>query len=432
MDPKIINRQVIKIDYPKPVGISLVGWAVSIGNILLFVSYYYIFLTQQTPAPPQFIKILAMVAVFPEDFFLAYLSSSWMVHFCWMFVVTISAFGILLLNSFARKVFIVMNIVHGAILTYIVIMHYGQADFMEYIFKLYFNYTFIFAYLGFVTIPEVRVLFKPAGLFIASGRSPAGRKVVPDAQGYYHLALAYSRLHRVADAVMALQKAIGINAEDDRYHYELGLLYIKQKHSAAAIQALKEAVRINPAHFQAIFQLGGLYQLEGCGREAVMFLEKAAGLQPGNAQVFRQLGKAHMLTENYPAAVESLEKALHLNTRDPEIHYQLGWIYLNKLGKFEEAKNALRSAIQLKPEFLDAHFQMGMACIKLNRYKDALRAFKDVVYREEDHKQAHYQMGFVYVMLKDLDSARREYQAVHRVDPDLAERLRMLISAGMS
>lgn len=424
---------MLRIDYPKSQGINVVGWLVSISNILLLICYYYIAMAQQIPVPNQVITYLSMAAVFPEDFFHTYLRDLWFAHFCWMLLMVIAAFGVLLLNALARKIFIVLCIVHAVVLCYLFVLHQSGPEFFGYFFKLYFNCAFIFAYVGFITIPEVRVQFisRHASRQFRwwFSKSPSRHPASQDAQGYYNLALAYSRLQRNADAIASLQKAIQINPKDDRYHYELGKLFFLQRNSSAAIPALKEAVRINPNHFQAIYQLGQIYQQEGCGRETVMTLEKASHLQPHNSQVFRQLGKAHMLLEDYPAAVRSLQKSIELNSRDPEAYYQLGWIFLNKIGDYEEAREALRTAVHLKADMLDAHFQLGMTCLRLNRYKDALRAFKEVVYREEEHKQAHYQMGFVYLMLKDVDSALRECQIVRGLDPDLAEKLSLLISS---
>jgi tetratricopeptide (TPR) repeat protein len=427
------TKEIFRIDYPKSLGVSFVGWFVSISNILLFVSYYYILITQQHPAPPRFISFLAMAAVFPRDFFHNYLSQFWMAHFCWMIVIIICAFGILLLNQFARMMFILMNVFHAVVSAYLFFQHMNKPDMLDYFFTLYFNYAFIFAYVGFITIPEVRGQFRSrleGWTFSPLARGHTRRRSPnQDALGYYHLALAYGRLHRYADAATALQKAIHLNSDDNRYYYELGINLIRLRKTGEAISAFKQAVRFKPNHFEAIFQLAQLYQQEGCGQEAVAALEKAQQLQPNNSQVYQQLGKAYMLVDNFLAAAEALQKSLQLNSRDPEIYYQLGWLYLNRVGKIQEAREILKTAVHLRPKGPDGHFQLGMACLKLQRYKEAVRAFKDVIFIDEQHRQAHYQLGFTYVMLKDSDSARRESSLLRSLDPELADKLNLLISA---
>jgi len=430
---KKLAKEIFRLDYPKSLGVDFVGWFVSISNIFLFVSYYYTLLTQQHRAPSLFITFLSMAALFPQDFFHNYLSQVWLVHFCWMTVIIFCAFGILLRHALARKIFILLNIFHGVLLAYLFLRHSGSATALDYFFKLYFNYAFIFAYVGFITIPEVRVQFRsPPGKSIFEPllrkyrRSPSPRQ---DAQSYYHLALAYGRLRRYEDVTSALQKAIRLNPDDDRFYYELGTNLVQQRKVGEAIAAFKQVVKLKPNHFEAMFQLAKLYQQEGCGQEAVVALQQAQRLQPNNSQVYQQLGKACMLVDNFPAAVEALTKAQQLNAHDPEIYYQLGWIYLNRLGKTQEAREALKTAVRLRPKLVDGHFQLGVACLKSQRPREAVRAFKDAIFLDEQHREAHYQLGFTYVMLKDFDSAWREVSVLRGLDPELADKLNLLVTA---
>ena len=94
----------------KTIWVDIVGWVVNVSNVFLFISFYYVLITNQPPAPQAFINLLSVLAVFPLDFFHRYLNDSWFVHFCWIFIVVLCAVGILLRNLFARCIFIIINL----------------------------------------------------------------------------------------------------------------------------------------------------------------------------------------------------------------------------------------------------------------------------------------------------------------------------------
>lgn len=131
---------VMKESHKRSMGVCLLGWSVIIANVLLVLPYYYEIFNQSFLTNPRISSFLAMVAVFPIDFFHGYFYSQWIVHVFWMMLIVVCAFGILLLNKFARAVFIVLSVLHMTVLSYIVVLHYGQQSFFEFFFKGYFTW----------------------------------------------------------------------------------------------------------------------------------------------------------------------------------------------------------------------------------------------------------------------------------------------------
>jgi len=411
----------------------MIGWGVIAGNFLLFI-FYYLPTALGTPFVPQKVNsFISTIAVFPLDFYSYYFEGYWLAQFAWIFVMTICGFGILLLNRFARDVFIVLNIIHIAILTTLVVTKFGHGFliFLEYFFRLYFSLVASGTYVGFLTIPEVREQFKvdleeiklrfwflKTRLQKSSPRGP---------YGYYDLGIAYNRLNRFEDAVKVLEKAISINPEDENFHFHLGLTRFRQKKYKEAISAFKETVRLNPIYTEAHYQLGLIYRLQGCAREAVSVLEKASHADPENAKVQAELGRSYHSAERFEDALRVLKKAALLNPHDDEVFYLMARILVNPLEDYKEAEQVFKRAVALAPNKSEVHFQLGLLYVKMSRYKDAIRSFKEAIRLDDNHIQAHYQLGFTYSMLKDFDSARREYRFLKESDPDLANNLAMVI-----
>jgi len=67
---------------------------------------------------------------------------------------------------------------------------------------------------------------------------------------------------------------------------------------------------------------------------------------------------------------------------------------------------------------------LGQAYFKLTKYSDAAKAFKEAIRIKPDFAQAHYNLGLTYVALRDAKGARQELEILTRLDPKLAEQLR--------
>lgn len=413
-------------------GINIIGWVVISSN-LIFLGMYYSFLLKGQPISfPSFTSFIAMVAVFPLDFFYTHLKEFWLVHLLWVLIVVMSAFGVLLLNKFARKVFIVLNIIHVVILGYIVCMQFGRITaFLDYFFRLYFNLVAAGTYVGFITIPEVREQFKASlesmKFSLWFKEYNLKQSAERDADGYYKLGLAYGRLGRFSDAISNLKKAIAINPENENFHFKLGMFYFQQKKYFEAIDELKETIHRNPIHWDATYHLGMAYENEGCMKEAIEAFKRAEHIDPENALVYQSLGKAYIGSGSFSEAISAFKKAVDLDPEDSISYWRMGVVYCEQFGKFNEAREVLQVAISLNPGMTEAHFQLGIVSIKLERYKDAIRCFKEVIRDDESNKQAHYQLGFAYAMIKDFDSARRECRFLKDADSDLANNLTMLL-----
>ncbi|MDH3637548.1 MAG: tetratricopeptide repeat protein [Gammaproteobacteria bacterium] len=69
------------------------------------------------------------------------------------------------------------------------------------------------------------------------------------------------------------------------------------------------------------------------------------------------------------------ERALFFRPNDPTIHLIKG-IFLHKSEKFAEAKEAYKQALALKPEYAEAHYNLGLLHFELKDYDEAVEEAK--------------------------------------------------------
>ena len=75
----------------------------------------------------------------------------------------------------------------------------------------------------------------------------------------------------------------------------------------------------------------------------------------------------------------------------------------SNLGLHKEAIEAYKEAIRVDPDFLEAHFNLGISYGELNLNKEAVEAYKQVIRIDPDNANAHFNLGIEYLMLNNRE-----------------------------
>ncbi|WP_413678901.1 tetratricopeptide repeat protein [Prochlorococcus sp. MIT 0916] len=113
-------------------------------------------------------------------------------------------------------------------------------------------------------------------------------------------------------------------------------------------------------------------------------------------------------------------KAIELNPDYTDAHYNLG-IILKDLGKLQEAELAYRKAIELKPDFALAHSNLGNILSDLGKLKDAEVFTCKAIELNPDFAEAHSNLGNILRDLGKLQEAEISTRKAIELNPDFAE-----------
>jgi predicted TPR repeat methyltransferase len=116
-------------------------------------------------------------------------------------------------------------------------------------------------------------------------------------------------------------------------------------------------------------------------------------------------------------AEASYRRALQINPDFAEAHCNLG-ITLHSLGRLEEAVMNCQKALQLKPDYADAHSSLGITLQLLGRFDEALAHFKERVRLTPGDVVAQHQIA----SLTGQKTERAPDQYVENVFDNYAER----------
>jgi len=283
-------------------------------------------------------------------------------------------------------------------------------------------------------------------------------RIRPDyAEAYFNLGWVYGELGLYSEAIEAYKQATRIKPNYAKVYYNLGWTYAKLGRWSKAIEAYKQVIRINPNYAEAYYNMGVAYgklgykeslSLERVEREYRLRLyieeeikayKQAIRINPDYAEAYYNMGLAFYSSRIWDA-IPSLLKAIEAYRQVIRIDPNYVGIYDNLVksyndlgtaygirGRYYEAMDAYRRAIQIKPDFAKGYSGLGLAYQSIGLYNEAIEAYKQAIYLNPDDAYAHYGLGLAYLRTKDTGSALQEYKILKGLDAEKANQLFDLI-----
>jgi tetratricopeptide (TPR) repeat protein len=245
------------------------------------------------------------------------------------------------------------------------------------------------------------VAFLEAGGFLAPAIAEAKRccELFPQLpEVYCHTATLLVREGRIAEAAEYFSRAIAIRSDYAEAQNGMGEILANQQKTTNAIDWFKRAIRANPNRVETYLNLGFLQQNQGDIAAATASYQKAASLEPdGPADYFNRANTAAALYR-WDEVIACLRTAVKAKPEFWQAHYQLG-IQLAAKGKTEEAQTQFLETIRYRPDFIQAHLDLGTALATQGKPDRALAEFRTVLQLDPANSSAQQQIKTIETTL---------------------------------
>ncbi len=155
-------------------------------------------------------------------------------------------------------------------------------------------------------------------------------------------------------------------------------------------------------------------------RDDETFYRHIIALNPQARYAHFNLGDALYNQGRYEEALEAARVAVEQAPDYPMAYVSLGEI-LNALGRFKEAETHLRHIIALSPQEWDAYFNLGDALYNQGRYEEALEVARVVVEQRLDSAPAHVNLGLILNALGRFKEAETHLRRAIALDPQVRD-----------
>ncbi len=138
----------------------------------------------------------------------------------------------------------------------------------------------------------------------------------------------------------------------------------------------------------------------------------------------------------YDEAINMAREALERGPQEPVVHNNLGAFLFHAgmqrgfaPGQLDEAILHLQGTLALDPDHLDGHLNLARALAAAERTDEALAQFNEVLARDPNRADAHFYLGNLLVSRDDLSGAAQHYATAVRLKPDYTDALHNLGAA---
>lgn len=143
----------------------------------------------------------------------------------------------------------------------------------------------------------------------------------------------------------------------------------KAEDKDGAMAKAEEAIQLGPDKAIAFDLAAKVAASRKDWAKTVEYGEKALGMEPDNPSLLGILAQAYRALGNKEKTVEYEKRFSAANPDQPEVLYNQAVELYNK-GDFKGAEPILRKTLEVKPDYAEAHFLLGMACVNLNKIPD--------------------------------------------------------------
>lgn len=243
---------------------------------------------------------------------------------------------------------------------------------------------------------------------------------------YYELGHLYLKKEDFINSINAFKLALAKDAQNPFYHNALAYALVKAEQYDEACSHYKFAIDHNPdAEWTSIVcqALAAIYhRIYDDIDNAIDLLKNSIILDRNNDDAFTELGDIYMETDDLDSAIKAYCEAIKLNSSKASTFNKCAMALWQK-DYVEEAIIACNKAINADSEFFAAYNNLGVIYLDgIRNLNEAKKLFKEAINIKKDYVMAHFNLGRVYKELGEFVKAAKCFQnalELNDIEPEL-------------
>lgn len=160
---------------------------------------------------------------------------------------------------------------------------------------------------------------------------------------------------------------------------------------------------------------------QGFPQDALESFKQAIKLNPNFIKAYLGLGDAHVSLHEYAKAAGDYGKVISMRPDKARLAYFKRGEINFLLGQLQQAMADFQAAIEIDPNYADAHMSLGNTFFKLKSYEQAIKYYDRVLEANPDRDLAAFRRGRSYYILKEFPEAIRDFSYAIDLQPSNVE-----------
>lgn len=193
-----------------------------------------------------------------------------------------------------------------------------------------------------------------------------------------------------------------------------------------AIAQFHQILEQEPQHQESLHFLGLTYAQMGKIEQAIAFLQQANALNP-EPYLLNNLANAYKKNQQIDEAIAHYLMAIDLAPDYAQAHSNLANLYALQ-NNYNKALEHYIKATHAAPDFSSAHFNLGLLLLKNNELDAAKIQFNNVLELNPESIEAQFYLGVLHLEANELEQAE---QALQKVIHQNNEHVEALVNLGV-
>ncbi|QYX30608.1 serine protease [Sphaerospermopsis torques-reginae] len=196
-------------------------------------------------------------------------------------------------------------------------------------------------------------------------------------------------------------------------------LWRSQKY-AEAIKAVNKAIGKKPDFYQAWYFKGVIFNSEKKYPESIAAYDKALKINPNFAQAWKDRGRLLFTLDKYSEALASFDKAIALSPNQFDLYFFRG-SSLSSLNRVSETIEAYTQAIKIYPDFQLSYLLRGLCYVFDLHYQQGIDDLTQAIQLDPKNAQYYYSRGLAYSLFNKHQQAIDDFTQAIQFDPKNAK-----------
>lgn len=185
-------------------------------------------------------------------------------------------------------------------------------------------------------------------------------------------------LRRYEEAITAVNDALRQDDQLAQGYFIKGYVYKETGDTIMAKSSFQTAIEVDPDLYEAYMELGSLYAFQG-DPLALEYFNSALEIRPTSAEAFYHKGMFLQAGSRIDQARDTYFEMLQADPNNVLGYYNLGYLYLTEYLAFDTAAAYFDSAIVVRPDYVDAIYNRGLAYEELELFGDAETSYREAL-----------------------------------------------------
>jgi tetratricopeptide (TPR) repeat protein len=240
-------------------------------------------------------------------------------------------------------------------------------------------------------------------------------RLAPESPVVHHnLGLFYLNSNQPAKADAAFQRELELAPGDGRAHYFRGLALQSLRRYPEAAAQFEMAGKLAPALAEPYLSLATLLSENRPPEEIQGYVDiylKRGGTNKGLA--YHALSRSYRTKQNHAEAIRYAEMATKESPEMVMYWRNLGQLY-SAARRFDEADKTLRKVTEMTRDPSPVFVEIAVNAQKAGRYPEAIEAYKRALEIRPQDGTIHLYLSRAYMLAGDMEASRREEQEFRR------------------